>query len=269
MIEAFPTKIACVIPACNEVSTIADVVARASRQCPWVIVVDDGSTDGTASQLKGAPVTVLRNSTNAGKAASLLRGARHAIEHGADAVVTLDGDGQHRPEDIPRLAAMAEQRPGCIVIAARVKDRHRAPRLRRFANRFADFWISWVAGYPIRDSQSGFRLYPARVFGYVPSGYDRDHGFVLESQVLIEAARCGCFSVCVEVETIYQSGARASHYRPAADTMRIVQMVAWKLICRGLDPLGLLRSLRLLAHPALDEAGDWRDPLGGNQRYGE
>ncbi len=236
-------RIACVIPAYNEAATIADVIGRACRHMPWVIVVDDGSLDGTADRLGGLPVTVLRNPSNQGKATSLLRGARFAIERGADTVITLDGDGQHRPEEIPRLVAMAERYPRHIIIAARVRGRAHAPRLRRCANRFADFWISWAAGYPIGDTQSGFRLYPAGVFAHIKPHYNRQQCFVFESEALIDAARGGYYSQCVEVDSLYRPGARDSYYRPVIDTLLIVRMVAWKLIRHGLHPMGLLRSI--------------------------
>ena len=158
-------RFAVVIPAYNEVATIADVAARALKSCPWVIVVDDGSTDGTGTQLGRLSVDVLRNDTNQGKASAIWRGAEHAIAQGAEGMITLDGDGQHRPEDIPRLLEVARRHPGDLVLGRPLAcSRKPAPKLRRLANRFADFWISIAAGYRVRDSQSGFRYYPASVF---------------------------------------------------------------------------------------------------------
>ena len=233
-------RLAVVIPAFNEAATIAGIVRRAGRFSDRVIVVNDGSSDATAQLLQKLPVTVLSNPINLGKGKSLLRGARLAIEQGAAAVVTLDGDGQHRPEDIALLLEKAAAHPDTIIIAARLRNRHCAPSLRRFANRCADFWISWAAGYRIRDSQSGFRLYPAALFQQCPTASDH---FVFESEILIDAARQGIFSKCVAIDTVYHQGTRSSHYRPARDTWAIVSMVAGKLINRGLYPVGLLRSL--------------------------
>ena len=79
----------------------------------------------------------------------------------------------------------------------------------------------------------------------------RRNSFVFESEVLIEAARSGRYARCITIGTLYGRSPRASHYRAAADTMRIILMVAGKLIRRGLYPLGLLRSLELLPHPGI------------------
>jgi glycosyltransferase involved in cell wall biosynthesis len=232
--------LAVVIPAYNEAATIVDIARRAGRFIKRVIVVDDGSSDATSRVLAALPaVTVLRNPQNLGKGRSLLRGVRLAIEQGAAAVVTLDGDGQHRPEDIPLLLDMASAHPDTIIIAARLHNRHCAPPLRRFANRCADFWISRAAGYCIQDSQSGFRFYPAALLQQCPTASDH---FVFESEILIDAAQRGIFSKCVAIDTLYYPNARNSHYRPARDTWEIVRMVTGKLFDRGLHPLGLLRS---------------------------
>jgi glycosyltransferase involved in cell wall biosynthesis len=235
---------AVVIPAHNEASTIRLVVMRALRYAERVIVVDDGSTDGTADTLQGMPVTLLVNERNQGKAASLWRGMQHALSLGVEAVVTLDADGQHDPADIPRLVGASRRSPRKIVIGARLADRDKIPPLRYFANRFANFWIAWAAGYPIEDSQSGFRVYPAALLARVRVPHGPSKGFVFESEILIEASRLGYESVPVRVAAIYPLEGRPSHFRQFVDVERIVRMVTVKLLSRGLHPLGLVRSLR-------------------------
>ena len=236
-------NVAVVIPAYNEEATISGVAERALQYSEQVIIVNDGSSDRTKKKLKSIAVTVLNNPTNFGKGKSIRLGAEYALSKGADAIITLDGDGQHRPEDIPLLLKKSADNPDKIIIAARLRDRRAAPPLRRFANRFADFWISWAAGQRIQDSQSGFRLYPASVFNSCPTA---SSGFVFESEILIDAAHLGITSVFVTIDTLYHKNARPSHYRPTADTLAIVKMVAIKLLRKRLYPLGLLRAIGMI-----------------------
>jgi glycosyltransferase involved in cell wall biosynthesis len=226
----------------NEAATIRNVVARALDRVDRVIVVDDGSRDSTSTALHGLPIVVLRNERTNGKAASLRRGMAYALAEGASAVVTLDGDGQHAPEDISRLLALHGQNPDTIIVGARLHDPAKIPRARYLANRFANFWISWAAGYRLSDSQSGFRLYPAAVLKRVAMD-NRSHGFVFESEILIDAARIGVKSVSVTIPAIYRHDARPSHFRPVRDIVLITRMVAWKLLSRGLYLSGLIGSL--------------------------
>lgn len=232
-----------VIPAFNEGRTIADLVRQVRDQGFAVTVVDDGSSDDTAAVVAQTDATLLQNPGNLGKGASLRRGMAAALEADAEAVITLDGDGQHAPEDLPRIWQAGRERPGSVVIAARLLDRDGAPPARKAANAVADFWISWAAGRRIRDSQSGFRLYPAGLLRQVLPDNDRD-GFVFESEVLIEAGRRGFPIVSVATASRYPHDRRPSHFRPVLDTARIVRMVAWKLFTRGMYPQGLVRALR-------------------------
>jgi glycosyltransferase involved in cell wall biosynthesis len=238
-------NIAVVIPAYNEAPTIRDVATRALAVLPHVIVVDDGSTDGTAAALAGLAVTLISNPVNLGKGASLWRGFAVALAEGADAVITLDGDAQHRPEDIPRLVAAWEAQPGRIIVGARLAQREKVPPLRYFGNRFANFWVAWAAGFPVSDSQSGFRLYPSIVLRNVHVAHGPGARFAFESEILIEAGRAGVRSAAVPIAALYPPNARASHYRSAVDTARIVRMIAWKLVSRGFDLPALVRSLSL------------------------
>ena len=241
---------AVVIPAHNEARTIRAVAAGALQQMSVVIVVDDASTDGTADVLQGLPVIVLRNEQNRGKAASLLRGAHQAIERGASAIVTLDGDGQHSPEDIPSLLKAYRAMPGSIVIGARLHHRARMPPSRYWANRFANFWIRLASGYSIADTQSGFRVYPVRLLQTAKVGSSRAHSFVFESEILIEAARHGVFATCVPISVVYSARARASYFRPVVDIARITRMVVWRLLRDG----ALLRALHRWRHAGKNTA---------------
>jgi len=238
-----PRGLACdywiVIPGYNEAATIRDVASRAKRHCPNVVIVDDGSTDGTAAALAGLDVTVLCNEQNRGKAGSLARGFDYALAQGAMGVITLDADGQHAPEEIPSFFEQAAKHPTAFLIGARRREQRRSSVSRYIANRIADFWIGWAAGLPIEDSQSGFRLYPASLLRAVSLKSDKTRSFVFESEILIEAARQGIECRNVEITVQPRSGPRPSHFRPLVDVLRITQMVAWKLLSRGLYLRGL------------------------------
>ncbi len=235
---------AVVIPAYNEATTIRDVASQALEHCGRVIIVDDGSADATISELDGLAVTLLRNEKNLGKAASLWKGMQHAMAAGCDNIITLDGDGQHEPADIPRLIDASHQFPRHVVIASRLQNRENTPKARLFANNFADFWISWAAGQWIHDSQSGFRLYPAALLQAATSQSLLQHGFVFESEILIEAGRRNYPIISIPIDSIHRQDARASHFRPVMDIVLIVRMVAWKLLSRGMYPVGLWHALK-------------------------
>lgn len=235
------------IPAYNEARTIYAVTQRALAHGHPVIVVDDGSTDGTAERVDSLPVTLLRNSCNVGKAASLWRGMRYAIEQGARAVITLDADGQHDPADIPRFIECARCHPGAIVVGSRLHAKSAIPSVRYRANRFANFWIAWAAGQAIVDSQCGFRLYPTALLQGRDTLPGRCDGFVFESEILIDAGRAGVSIVAVPIAAIYEAKARPSHFRPIVDVMRIAGMLMRKLVARGLDLPRLYRSLTTTA----------------------
>lgn len=260
-----PARTFVLIPAFNEAATIRSVVRRVLAAVPDVIVVDDGSTDGTGPQLARLPITLLANGRNLGKAASLWRGLDYAMAHGAKRVVTLDGDGQHSPEDIGRLLHVADLFPRRIVIGARLHDRHNFPLHRYYANRLARFSISWAAGYPIADTQSGFRVYPAALLAQLTHADVSCGGFVFESEILIAAGARGVRSVAVSIPGIYPPKARPSHFRPVVDFARISAMVWCRLVRRGMYPAGLWRSLNLPA--AIEVVPD--SALGAGVSHGD
>lgn len=232
------------IPAYNEARTIRRLGAAALSLCARVIVIDDGSSDATSAELEGLPVTLLRHPSNRGKAASLRTAFVHALAQGARCVVTLDGDGQHDPADASKLLAAWQRWPDRLVIGSRLHDRSRFPPARYAANRFACFWISWAAGHPIADSQSGFRVYSRAAMKIAIGARVRCSRFTMESELLIEAARQGHLTLAVSIPGCYPADARASHYRAVVDTARIVVMVGCRLLAQGMYPSGLWRSLQ-------------------------
>lgn len=235
-----PQRIAVVIPALNEERAIRAIVESVLQVCPNVIVVNDGSTDGTVARLDGLPVTLISHDTPRGKGEALRAGFARARALGFEAVVTMDGDGQHVAADIPRMLAAARQYPDHIVIAARTIGREKQPPHRRFANDFADWGIGWGIGQRLVDSQSGQRYYPRAVLELCADVATR-HGFVFESEILMEANwRAGVRVVAVPIQARYEASFRASHVKALPDFMRITRRVVWKIVRRG----GLWRNYR-------------------------
>ena len=232
-----------VIPAYNERATVRDIAMRARTHCRNVIVVDDGSDDGTAGALDGLDVTILRNGDNIGKAGSLWNGFQHALGRGATWIITLDADGQHAPEEIPAFISASSIHPDSYVIGARRSGQRKINRWRYGANRIADFWISWAAGKPIDDSQSGFRLYPATFLRSLHIPHGKTRSFVFESEALIEAGRRGLPIRTITVDVAPRLGPSPSHFRPLVDIVRITLMVGRKLVGSGFYPAGLFRIL--------------------------
>ena len=246
-----------IIPAYNEGATLGSLVS-AALELPAgcidsIVVVDDGSAIDCRTVLpEDERVKVVRHAHNEGKARALIDGMQLALKQNPDCVVTMDGDGQHRIQDIPRLLAVAQATPRTIVVGARLAERESIPRARYRANRFANFWIAWASGHPVTDSQSGFRAYPSDLLRsvlprlvrrYPAVENSRRKGFVFESELLIESGRLRHYTTPVRVPAIYETS-RSSHFRPVADITQIVIMVAGHLLRRGLHPWGLWQSLR-------------------------
>jgi glycosyltransferase involved in cell wall biosynthesis len=256
-------NVAVVIPALNEALRIRGVVEGALLHCDHVIVIDDGSDDDTLARIADLPVTVLRHEQRKGKGASLRDGFLAALRHGSKAVLTMDGDGQHAADDIPRLIDAANRYPNHIVIGARLRKRSQQPMYRRLANEFGDWGIAWATGYQIADCQSGQRLYPAPVAALqdVP-GED----FVFEAQIIISAAReLATRCVSVPIESRYKSvhsdeEFRASHFKPVRDFTRITRHIVHQAL-RSDSILATYRSIR--ANPPLihDPTGEFARAL--------
>ena len=253
------SQVAVLIPALNESLRIREVVQSALAHCPNVIVVDDGSTDGTSECIADLPVILLQHAQRRGKGESLRHGFREALGRGFKGVLTMDGDGQHCASDLPRLLDSANRHPGCIVIGARLRKRASQPTYRRLANGFGDWGVAWGTGYQLCDSQSGQRFYPAQVLALedVPG-----EGFVFEAQILISASRVlGTRCVSVPIESRYRCVGsdeqfRASHFQPLSDLCRITSHVVLQALRHG-GVIGVYR--RIQANPPIidDPSGEF------------
>jgi hypothetical protein len=214
-----------VIPIFDEAATIGRVVEAARVHAP-VIVVDDGSRDDGGAVAARAGAEVLRHPRRLGKAQALLTGVAAARRRGATAVVTLDGDGQHDPRAVPTLLTAAAGR--AIVVGSRMRAARGLPADRRNAIRLASFFAGWASGLAVRDSQSGFRVYPMALLDQVPT---RHGGFVFETEILLSAAARGWTVEEVDVAAIPRSAAR-SRFRPLRDGAVIAAFLAGRVVAR-------------------------------------
>jgi glycosyltransferase involved in cell wall biosynthesis len=210
-----------VIPALDEAATVA-LVVRAARSFAPVLVVDDGSRDGTAAVARLAGAEVITHARTRGKGAALRTGFAFARARGARWIATLDADGQHDAADLPRLLATARAMPGAIVVGSRVDDERGLSPERQSAVRVAAFFTSWATGLAMRDTQCGFRVYPADLFAEIEVSH---RGFVFETEVLLAAARAG--HAIKEVPIVARPrAARPSRFRPLRDGMAIAAYLA-------------------------------------------
>jgi glycosyltransferase involved in cell wall biosynthesis len=210
------------VPAFNAETTIAAVVRDCKQFIDEVIVVDDGSSDGTAAAAREAGADVVVQPQNGGKGAALKTGFAHALREGFDVVVTLDADGQHLAREIPKfLAARAESNADLIIGGRAHLFGEMLPRRRR-ANRFSAAAIAWASGTNVTDSQSGYRLYSAKLLRKVRL---RTDGYDLESEVIVHAGCLGFKVLTIPIDLGFVDGEATSHYKPLGDTFRIAWTV--------------------------------------------
>jgi glycosyltransferase involved in cell wall biosynthesis len=247
------------IPCFNEEGAIRSVCESVLALGVSVIAVDDGSDDRTPEILAALPLTLLQQTQRSGKGEALRRGFREALRQGFNAVLTMDGDGQHVAGDIPRIAAAAALYPGHMVIGARLRERAQQPRGRRVANAIADWGISCACAQPIADTQSGQRWYPRAAMEMVDLPAE---GFVFEAAILIAASREKHMGVVsVPIVSRYHSAFRRSHFSPVRDVSRITLYTIGRAIHYGHFLASYRRSRKSLPRIVDDGSMDVPDAL--------
>ena len=205
-------RILALVPAHDEAPRIGRVVEGARRHLP-VLVVDDGSSDATAEVAERAGATVIRQSPNLGKGAALRAGFAASLEAGAQAVITLDGDGQHDPAEIPAFLGehargVIAGEPAELIVGAR--SFRRMPPVRRLANWLGTVTLSAAVGRWIADNQSGYRLVGRRLMAAMLDS--REQGFSFEVEMIAVCLREGWPIGWIPVRTIYAD--ERSHIQP-------------------------------------------------------
>ena len=217
-----------VIPAYDAARTIGNAAAGALRHLPDVLVVDDGSADDTHAVAAASGATVVRHPFNLGKGAALRTGFDWMLSRGAAAVITMDADMQHDPDDLPGFIEAFNARHADLVIGSRQADFFAMTPGRRFGNGFSCNALEFFSGLRIPDSQSGYRLHSAsflRVLRFGSQSYDA------EMEVLLEAARRKRRIETLTIRVKAVDGTSTSHFRPWLDTWRIIRAVLWYSIC--------------------------------------
>ena len=216
-----------IIPTYNEAKAIAGLVSQIRKLGLKVIIIDDGSDDDTVKIAQAFGAEVLRNQLNLGKGASLIKGYNYALAGGFDAVISMDGDGQHSCDDIQAFIDKAESSSCGIIVGNRMAITKQMPVLRIMVNRFMSGLISLIAGQFIPDSQCGFRLIKKDLLqkiNLITSKYET------ESEILIQAARLGFKIEHVPVKTIYSG--QKSQIHPFIDTLRFLRFIILESVRR-------------------------------------
>ena len=206
------------IPAFNAEKTLGPVLGECCSHGMPVVVVDDGSTDNTASLLLLQNITLLSHATNQGKGSALRTGFDWAMKHGFNCVVTLDADGQHDASAVPTLISAAEKGKFDLMIASRLTQFEEMSGLRKFWNRFGVWCMRQRTGFDITDSQSGFRYYSSRLLRGINLNCS---GYNMEMEILMKAWKNGYSIGSMPIAAKVADGRSTSHYRPFKDTWAI------------------------------------------------
>ncbi|NOQ52184.1 MAG: DUF2062 domain-containing protein [Desulfuromonadaceae bacterium] len=247
-----------VVPVYNHAATLRQVVGGVLRHHDRVLVVDDGSTDGGAETLEGLPVELLQHPRNLGKGAALLSAADWGLQRGMTHMVSLDADGQHDADDLPRFFAAISENPQALSVGHRDFSQQGIPGSSRFGRKFSNFWLRLQTGSRLKDSQSGFRAYPLLIFQHL-NFWTRRYNFEIE--VLVRSAWAGLELRDVDISVYYPPGdERISHFRGFVDNWRLTllnthltlrSIVPWphrKIIERPMDDSARIETLSVI-HP--------------------
>ena len=216
-----PRSVAAVIPAYNAAPSVGDIVRRTMSQVDEVLVVDDGSTDRTGHEARAAGAGVLVQEINRGKGAALRLAFEVLFRKGFEGIVTLDADGQHLPEEIPKLLSLWLE-GGDLVLGSRDHLFEEMSGIRKASNGISSRLISIAAGQRVGDVQTGFRIYRRKMIEEI--GFPENR-FEAESAVVVRASRRGFRLVSVPIRLGFADGRCTSHYRPVIDSLRIARAV--------------------------------------------
>ena len=214
-------EVVVIIPTYNNGKTLATVIENVRFYSEAVIIVNDGSTDDTATILDSLQkIQVITHATNKGKGTALKNGLSHAQKAGFRYAITIDSDGQHFASDIPLFIESIENEPDILLVGARNLSSDNMPGKNTFANRFSNFWFTLETGLKLEDTQSGFRLYPLHKIELNRFYYTAKYEFELEA--IVFSTWNGVRVKNIPIHVYYPPQAeRVSHFRPFRDFTRI------------------------------------------------
>jgi len=207
------------IPAFNEGKVIDKVIRNCLKFADNVVVCDDGSTDNTYEIADSAGAEVIRHEKNIGKGESLRSLFKFARHSNHDIIVTIDGDGQFLPEEIPKLVKGIEKDKSDLVIGYRFDDTTEMPDYRRFGNKLLDKMTNMVEEISVRDTQSGFRAYSKKVVDTIDF---KMKGFGADAEILIDATKKGFRLSEEKITVIYDTGSKTSTKNPISHTGEVI-----------------------------------------------
>lgn len=220
-------KICVLIPTYNESAAIGAVVQKVREKGFDVLVVDDGSSDGSADIARNSGALVLVNAKNHGKGYSLQRGFDYIISRDYDALITMDGDGQHAPEDLGKFVELFEQKHPDVICGNRMRNPKGMPGVRFVTNKVMSGLISLVCRQKIYDTQCGYRLIKTDVLRNIQLS---SAAFEIESEVLIKASKKRYRIASVFIQTIYSN--ERSKINPFFDTVRFFVYIVREMFVR-------------------------------------
>ncbi len=213
-------RIGVIIPTYNESQRIAGLISEVAKLGLEVIVIDDGSSDNTAKIALAAGAKVLINPENLGKGAALIKGYNYALENGFEAVISMDGDGQHACADLPSFIREGLIPQNALVIGNRMGNLKKMPFLRVATNFLMSKFISLIVRQDIPDTQCGFRLIKKELLAKLDLTTSK---YETETEILIKAARLGVKIKSIPVKTIYSG--QKSQIDPLTDTFRFLRFI--------------------------------------------
>ena len=225
------------MPAYDVEGTIGAVVKDTLKYVERVFVADDGSRDQTARMASEAGGEVISIEKNRGKGHALKVLFQRAIDEGYEAVISMDADGQHDPQEIPRFIEAYRADPQAVIVGSRMYARNKIPRARYNSMHVARFFISYAANQFIEDTQCGYRVYPLSLIKKLRLTQGR---YVTESELLIKAGDSGGRVTTIPIGTIY--GDHVSHFRPVLDvTFITAYIISYQLLKYGVETFYLNR----------------------------